>query len=318
MPSPTPLLSFVHDIIGFSPRQLDGEIQTAMYLQARLKEHRIPFTLQRFTTTIPVAQSAVLNADGKRVSCEACCMASGDISGKDVLVSASMPSSYFQDKPNISFNPSCPVISPGNHYYAPAVAVSHEALRVILQAKRVKGSVRVKAVKHRTANILVGNTTNPRTICFAHYDSVKTGAIDNASGVAVLLGLILRHPEVLQNTLCVFSANEELSYDRPFYWGRGFRALQKKRPDLFRRAQSLLVVDCVGNGPASVTRDPAIVPRAFPIDDMPRMKSKIALVVGDIDHLMTVYHSALDDGRGMTERHMEHALKLVKAECSGR
>jgi hypothetical protein len=257
---------------------------------------------------------AQLRADGKDVPCEGCCFSSGMIEGKDVLVSSSMPSIYFQDKPNISFNPSCPVISCGNHYFAPALAVSHAGLSRVLKAKKVQGEVRVRLQKHTSMNILAGNRKNPTTVCIAHYDSVKTGALDNASGVAVLMDIIARHPETLKNTLYVFSGSEEISTDRPYYWGRGFRALQRRHPRLFAGTKRILVVDCVGNGPTNANNDPSILSRAFPIDGFDAHRRKITLFYGDIDHLMTVYHSELDDSRGMSKKWLREAAGMMMSQ----
>jgi hypothetical protein len=304
-------MEYVRQIIAFSPRQLEGEARTAAFIVDFLRSRGVKAAKEPFTTTIPVYDRAELVADGKKIPCEGCCFESGVIDGKDVIVSASMPSVYFQDKPNISFNPSCPVISCGNHYYAPAVAVSHDGLQRVLKAKRVRAEVSVRLMKHRSMNILAGKMDDPATVCIAHYDSVKTGALDNASGVAVLMDLITRRPKLLDRSLFVFSGAEEISTDKPHYWGRGFRMLQRRHPRLFSRAQRILVVDCVGNGPTNEATDPTLLCRAFPIHDFKKYQEKITMFYGDIDHLMTVYHSELDDGRSMSSKWLRQAADLV-------
>lgn len=75
----------------------------------------------------------------------------------------------------------------------------------------------VKPKKHNSLNILVGNNINPKNIFFAHYDSVGIGATDNASGVGILMNIIINFPKSLRDNLFVFSGNEELSYDYPTY-----------------------------------------------------------------------------------------------------
>ena len=129
----------IKTLIGFAPRQLVGERKALTYLCSVLDAQGIPYTLEKFRTAIPVATHAELRCDGKRIDAEACCMVSGTIEGKDNVISAAMPSRYCSDAPNISFNPSCPVIAPGNHYFAPALAVTHAGLQKILRAKKVHG-----------------------------------------------------------------------------------------------------------------------------------------------------------------------------------
>lgn len=307
-------LRFIQTLVAIGERQCDGELRARDTIEATLREYAIPFLREPFSLKIPRMRSATLVADGKKIPCIGTGLVSGAIEGKDVLVSSSMPSSYFQEKANINFSPSCPTFSPGNHYFAPSVAVDHKGLAAVLKATSVRATMEVAAVPHRSANILVGNTNNPQALCFNHYDSIGSGAIDNASGVAVTMDALLRHPALLEKTLFIFAGCEELSFDRPFYWGHGYRAFEKKHAALLRAARAIYVVDSLGNGRTLITDDPAIVPRAFPIQTAKRYAKKIRIVTGDIDHLMTVYHSALDDGRGITHKELGRAMStLVKA-----
>ncbi len=54
-------------------------------------------------------------------------------------------------------------------------------------------------------------------LVFSHYDSISSGVIDNASGTALSLYLVINYPKLLEKTLFVFAGNEELSYDEPIY-----------------------------------------------------------------------------------------------------
>lgn len=304
-------LRFIRALVAIGERQCDGEMRARDAIETTLREHGIACAREYFSLKIPRMRGATLVADGKKIPCVGTGLVSGAIAGKDVLVSSSMPSSYFQEKANINFSPSCRTFSPGNHYFAPSVAVDHKGLAAVLQATKVRATMEVAAVPHRSANILVGNTKDPRVVCFNHYDSIGPGAIDNASGVAVTMDAILRHPTLLQHCLFVFAGCEELSFDRPFYWGHGYRAFEQKHPALLRAARAIYVVDSLGNGATLITDDPAIVPRAFPIQSAKRYAKKIRIVTGDIDHLMTVYHSALDDGRGITSKELKKATSVL-------
>ena len=102
---------------------------------------------------------------------------------------------------------------------------------------------------------MVGNLINPKNLVFTHYDSIYSGAVDNASGVAVTLKLILDKPKLLKTTLFVLSGNEELAYDFPVYWGRGYREFEKKYWPLMKHSQKILIIDGVGNSPTEFITD---------------------------------------------------------------
>lgn len=308
------MMSCIRSLIACSPRQLAGERKAFEFLSSLLEKYGVQYKVQSFRTFIPIMEKAELRCDGKKMEAEACSFVSGNIEGKDVLLSSAMPSRYCHDIANINVNPSCPVIAPGNHYFAPALAVSHETLGKILTAKKIRGSVRVRKTTHVSNNILIGNATSPDTLCFAHYDSIKAGAIDNASGVSVMLSVILGKSELLKTCLFVLAGNEELSYDEPTYWGHGFRALQKERPALFKKAKQIIAVDCVGNGPPQIITDMGTVSRAFPIANAAAFASKTMLLTGDFNQLMTVYHSERDDGRGIKKKYLEETRDVLLRE----
>lgn len=173
--------------------------------------------------------------------------------------------------------------------------------------------MRVKRQRHHTANLLVGNTTQPEFILFAHMDSVDTGAIDNASGVSILLGTLSRRPDLLRKHLFVFAACEEMSFDMPTYWGYGFRVFEKRLPQLFRQAQSIVAVDGLGFGPTlyeSGTESTEVY-MAFPITQYEALKHKIYLMGASYTDLLPVYHSLIDDGRLLKEHWLQSAEQLL-------
>ncbi len=175
----------------------------------------------------------------------------------------------------------------------------------------------VEKQKQTTYQILVGDRKNPKNIIFSHFDSVGTGAVDNATGTALMVELILSSPELLRDNLFVFDGNEEISYDHPVYWGRGYRNFEQKYPKQVERAQQLLVIDCIGYHKTQVLNgktNSTIVKLAFPIKHIEKYSGKIKLITSDYDKLMSVYHSDLDDGEMIEEKYMKEAMEVVRGE----
>ncbi len=304
-------LSFIQELLRYSSRQLEYEREAARLIKETLRAYGMEFSVQRFATKIPRERHAELFADGKSIPCKSTALVSGVISGKDHLLSSLISSQENLYTSNINSNPRCSTISCSNYYFAPAVAVDTDGLITVLRAQRVTGKVAVDAVRWTSENILVGNRTNPRTIVFAHYDSIESGAIDNASGVAVVMDAVVHNSQTLEDTLYVFSGNEELSYDQPVYWGHGFRAFERMYLSLMRRVRSIIVVDCVGYGRAAFSQDPHLVPLAFPITNVHTWQKKIRILSADVDALMPVYHSAIDDGRMITAAYLRQAHDML-------
>lgn len=303
-------LQFIKQLLKFSPRQIENETKTANFLMLYLDQQNIPYQQHKFTVKIPRLKKAILKADGKILKCDGCSMIGGKIAGKDRILSSLISSSVCQNDANINFNPKCSKISNSNYYFAPAISVSHNVLNNIIKAKKIRGEIKVEQVNHRAVNILVGNAINPSVICFAHYDSIKTGAIDNASGVSAMMNAILEKQESLRNALYVFSANEELSYDKPIYWGHGFRIFEKRYFKQMDNAKKIVVVDCVGNGTPKILKDKKKIKLGFPIRNINKWKNKIVFITGDFEHLMAVYHSEIDDGRGLVEKYLREAKNV--------
>lgn len=299
-------------MIALSPRQLDGEIKAAKLIKRYLSDNKVFFTEQKFTLNIPVFKKTVLKVDNKKIGGgEANCFVSGKIFGKDNIIS-SLSSSECSG-PNFNFNPFCPAISKSDFYFHPSISVSHKALKRILKGRKVEGEVVVKPQKHETSNIIVGNMKNPVFLCFAHYDSIGKGALDNASGVGLTLQYVFKNPGSLKRGLFIFSAVEEISYDKPIYWGYGFRIFEKKYTHLFKNTKKIVVVDCVGNGEAIDTQDEKFLYLAFPLSCLKKIKEKTHMITGGIENLMGVYHSNLDDGRMIKEKYVQSAyLALAK------
>lgn len=305
---------FIKKIISFGERQGEAESNTADFITNFLIEKNIEYFLHNFITFIPNIKDSSLVVDGNNVDCYATSFVSGEIIGNGDIVSSLIPSKFLLDYSNINFNPVCTKISRSNHYFAPSIAVSKKDLSKVMDGTDIKAKVDVEKKEHSSKNILVGNIKNPKSIIFAHYDSVLIGATDNASGVSVMMDVIINNEDLLQNSLFVFSGNEELSYDKPFYWGHGFRAFEKEYLEVMCNADSLLVVDCVGNGKPVIVDDLHICQLAFPIAQIDEFAKKTQVMHADMDKLFKVYHSELDDIGQLDNIYLDEASSLLVKE----
>lgn len=302
------LTRIINRLSSFGERQDKAADKTAQYIMSILKKEKILFFENFFDTYIPKIEKAWLKADGKNIKCEGCSFVGGKITGKDSIVSSLISSQPLIRKSNINFNPECDIISRSNFYFAPAVAINKKDLNSVVKSKKVEGLVKVRKTKVKSQHILVGNTKNPENIIFAHFDSIGPGAIDNASGVAVVLGAIVSKPKNLDRNLYVFDGNEELSYDFPVYWGHGFRVFEKKYFKIMNGVKKIVVPDCLGYGKTFSITDPRIVKLAFPISNIEKWKNKIQILGGNIETLMRVYHSSLDVVNNLKEDDMQLAV----------
>lgn len=284
----------LRNLVSLGERQGRQEQRAARQILDGLRRAGIPASVQYFKTAVPTFLEARLRADTRTIPAFPTSFVSGTINGSSGLVSSLLSSQPLIRTSNINFNPVCAGISRSNHYFAPALAISKSDLPALLNARRVNGRVRVRKYSFRSANIIVGNQRDPSTVIFCHYDSLGPGAVDNASGVATIAGLCFRYPEVLQRTLLVFAGNEELSYDFPVYWGRGYREFELRNMGVMANAKHIIVIDCVGNGKTVVSRDRTILQLAFPVISFDPLASKLVTLFGDLANLQSVYHSDLD------------------------
>ncbi|MBP6854974.1 MAG: hypothetical protein KBD26_01630 [Candidatus Pacebacteria bacterium] len=302
--------NIIKEIIKYKNRQGVELLEVQEYIQNILNINNIPFVLNEFKSVVPKCE-ATLIVDGLSVECRGCSYIGGKINSKSCILSSTTPSRFNLDNTNINFNPYSDAVSCSNFYFAPAIAVSRNDISKIINAKNIEGEVRVEKIETNVAHILVGNFKNPKNIIFAHFDSISIGAIDNASGVAVALSAIIQNPEILKESLFVFDPNEELSYDKPTYWGHGFRVFEEKYSNLFDEAEKIIPIDCVGNGPVVADSNPEIIYLAFPIKEFDKYKNKMITIYSDIDQLMTVYHSDADVLSNLDENKLKEAQDLL-------
>lgn len=306
------VLDFTKRLVALGERQGEVANQAGSLIISVFRDADIPFRIERFITEIPVVSRAELSADGRKIECLSTSFTGGKIANKDSIASSLISSQPLISKSNINFNPKCQLISRSNFYFAPALAIKAKDVGKVVNAKLVKGISIVARTKVESRQILVGNSTNPKSLIFCHYDSIGPGAVDNASGVAVLLETIIRNREVLKNSLFIFDGNEELSYDFPVYWGHGYRVFEEGYNKLLLKAEKIISVDSVGNGKPSVISDPKIIKLAFPIKNLDKFLAKTVTIAGDIDELMRVYHSDDDKVGELKEEFLNQTVGTLK------
>jgi hypothetical protein len=308
----------IKKLVSLETRQGTQADKAAEYLIAILKKSKTPFAVKTYRVDMPVWKKFSLKADERDIPCLPTGFTSGNVDGVSAITSSLISSRYFLDTPHLNFNPKCPTISRANFSSAPSLAVSRDSLKELFTAKEIEGTIVVQKKKIKTYQILVGNTRNPKNILFSHFDSIGCGAVDNATGTAVMMELVITHPELLKKNLFVFDGNEEISYDHPVYWGRGYRNFEKKYNKIFKNTQQIIVVDCIGYDKTQILHGKSqrdIARLAFPIKNIETYSSKIRLVTSDYDKLMTVYHSDLDNGDIIRTKYMQEALNIVLELC---
>ena len=303
------IIDIAKNIFEIKKRSSNSEKSTARYIKKELIEKNIPFTTEKFINHEPLAEICRLEADGNKLNCKNSGFSSGRIENKDILISAF--SENEGNAANINFNPYSDAISRVSFYSGCAISVSRKDLLKILKAKRIKGITKVKKKKFVRENILLGNIKDPLKIVFAHYDSIEEGAVDNISGLVTLLHLVGENKKILNDNLFVFSGSEELSYDDPVYWGKGYRCFEKKHRKLLLKAERVFIIDSVGNGRSVVIKDKKLIFQAFPVVSLGKIIDKTAVISGDIEELMKYYHSSADDLFRLKEKHLVQAERIL-------
>jgi hypothetical protein len=292
-------------------RQLLGETKALAIISSYLVESKTLFQRQNYTTFIPQYKNWFLKVDNKTIPCLPSGLVGGAIQSNYSLLSSLISSQSNLYQPNINFNPSSKSISRSNHYFAPALSISRDHVGIVACATKINGFLEVEKTKHVSANILVGNQKNPKNIVFSHYDSIQTGAVDNAAGTALSVKLIIENPNLLKDTLFVLCGNEELSFDQPIYWGHGYRVFEKKYDSLLRSAKKILILDSFGHSAPQIITDPRVVILGFPIKKIQKYQKKIQMISGSLQELMRIYHTDDDIPTAVRDVHMKQAEKLT-------
>lgn len=130
------------------------------------------------------------------------------------------------------------------------------------------------------------------------------------------LETITKFPQTLKDNLFVFDGNEELSYDYPTYWGRGFRIFEKKYFSIMEKSKKILILDCLGNGKTQKTNSLDVLKLAFPIKNIKKWQKKTFTLFGDIESLMKVYHSSGDTISQLEEKYLKESVGVLVKELT--
>ncbi len=304
------MIDIVKKLTAISPRYAENEIKAAGLIIEILKKSKITFAQQLFESYAPIITRAVLFADNEQISCIGSGFNSGEIKNGNNLIS-SFGYKHNNLPFNINFNPMTDEISVVDFYQEPSVTISRKSVVKIIMARTVQGLIKVKKQKFQTKNILVGNTTKPTSIVFAHFDSIiGDGAVDNAGSVAVLLDLVINYPNYLSNSLFVFSGNEEMSYDDYKKSGYGFRVFESEYEDLLNRAKQILVLDGVGVSSSSFVQ--------FGLDWVLQLKSlnkirrKVFWLQNDQSEILKYFHTKADKVNILSEKFLLDARNKLQ------
>ncbi|MFH0906059.1 MAG: M28 family peptidase [archaeon] len=289
------IIKFTKKICSFSPRLGKNENKTAKFIKHTLKENQINYSIQKFKSQIPISKKAFLKADNEIIECKNTSFVSGKIKDKDNLINSYSITDNSKIKYNINYNPYSKAISTVLFYNYPSVAVRYSDLKKIKNANRVFGYVKVKKESYISENILVGNKVNPKYLVFAHYDCHgKTGAIDNASGVSLIMHTIINNKHLLSTVLFVFAGSEEISYDKYDYSCLGFRKFEDKYFSLINNSKYIFILDGVGNSFPKLANKLSLLKDVFLIKSLDKLKNKVYWMHGDINKIKKINHSDID------------------------
>jgi len=283
----------ITNLCSFQERQRGGETKAKQYILSVLDEKNITYIDQDYHVEIPRYTTWELKVDGQTIESLPCGLRSGVINPNNIISSLISSQKNPYDA-NINFNPLCPVISRSNHYHAPALAISRNDVARVVEAGEVEAYMNLESVSHTSTNVLVGNTKNPKHLIVSHYDSVGSGAVDNASGVALSLDLIETRPELLDTCCFAICANEEISFDEPVYWGHGYRVLEQEYKHLFEGVARITVVDSFGYSDIEVIQDKETLMLGFPVKSIDSLLHKTVMISGSYEGLMQFYHADND------------------------
>ena len=302
------VLEYMKGLERFAPRSSGSEERARAYIAEKLTRMGVDFNTQKFRNWLPEFRNFYLKADGRNIECMPTAFRSGSIEGKNLISSMAVSGRYYEEQ-NINFNPYSNCLSLATFYRAPSVAIKRSDVRTVLEAEDVEGKVDVIKRRHDCANLIVGNRKRPKNIIIAHYDSVLSGALDNASGTAMLLELAAQ--DAGRENMLVFSGCEELSFDEPIYWGRGYRIFESGFHKEMISAKQIIVVDMVGSSAPGIVRDNRTKLAAFPVKDS-KLFRKAVIVSVKGKEWMGFYHSAEDRYTNIKERFLAESLDFVK------
>lgn len=283
------------------------------FILKNLEEKNVSLDVQWFKNSVPNGKCK-LEVDGEKIKCMHASFSSGKIDEKNLVANTIVRQSF--ESPNISFNPYCKDISLATFYFKTSICIKSSDVKKIIEAEYISGKVKIKKEKFKTANILVGKIRNPKKIIFAHFDTVLSGCIDNSASIALLINLIFEGKDkILKDALIVFSGSEELSFEKPYYWGYGYRIFESEFYEVLKKSKSIIVVDCIGFDYSYISKDEELLKEAFPIKNFNKFFNKIFLLTSisqkNIKYFYSFYHSNLDLSNLVKDYYVQQAKRKI-------
>ncbi|BCS91219.1 MAG: hypothetical protein ARM1_0676 [Candidatus Micrarchaeota archaeon] len=293
---------------ALAPRSLENENKAAELIKRELEESGIDFITQEFDNYIPYDKGSYIKTDNDKIEGRGCSFEAGSFEDKNIFTSTYLDLDI--DISNINYNPYSYGLSVPLFFKSPSIAVRRKDIHKILDAEAVEVSVNIEKRKHRCMNIIAGNIKNPRSILFAHYDTILKGADDDGSGVALLLSMLKDNDIDYKENAVVFSGCEELSYDYPYYWGYGYRVFEESYKKELESSE-IVVVDMIGLTKPSLI-DNELKIQAFPVNNKDLIDRMLLISESNEKEWIKYYHSDIDNIDLLKRDYVEEASKLVK------
>ncbi|MFZ8856393.1 MAG: hypothetical protein ACO2OX_04370 [Candidatus Nanopusillus sp.] len=302
------ITDIIKDLEKFSPRNNEESLNnTSKYIKENLEKVGIDFFNQYFKVSIPFdEESYILLDNGEKIIGKANSFVSGYFEEKNIYSSQNINQEI--RIPHINYNQYYDVFSGVIFCDFPVINIKKSDLIKIINSEEIKVYVNVKRKLIKTENILVGNIKNPKNIIFTHFDTIFNGALDNSSGTATLLYGIINNKININENLIVFSGCEELSYDRPYYWGYGYRVFEYEYKEILEKSKKIIVYDMLGHSKPILTKD--YIKEAFPIMSEYLYEKSILISESNNDWIK-FYHSDADTIDKINEDYIEEGLNLL-------
>jgi len=301
------IIDIIKDLEKFSPRNNEESLnKTSNYIKENLQKAGIDFLDQDFSVPIPSDEGSYIILDnGEKIIGKANSFVSGSFEEKNIYSSQNIKQEI--NIPHINYNQYYDAFSGVIFYDFPVINIKKSDLIKVVNSQKIEVYVNVKKTLIKTENILVGNIKNPKNIIFTHFDTIFNGALDNSSGTATLLYGIISNKINLKENLIVFSGCEELSYDKPYYWGYGYRAFEYQYKEILEKSERIIVYDMFGHSEPILTKE--YIKEAFPIMSEYLYDKSIQITESNNDWIK-FYHSEADTIDKININYIKQALEL--------
>ncbi|EOD42566.1 putative aminopeptidase, Iap family [Candidatus Nanobsidianus stetteri] len=302
------IIDIIKDLERFSPRNNEEAInKTIKYIKENLEKVGVDFFDQYFYVSIPFDEGSYIILDnGEKIIGKANSFVSGYFEEKNIYSSQNIKQEI--SVPHINYNQYYDAYSGVIFYDFPVINIKKSDLIKVINSEEIKVYVNVKRKLIKNENILVGNTKNPKNVIFTHFDTIFNGALDNSSGTATLLYAIINNKINLKENLIVFSGCEELSYDKPYYWGYGYRVFEYEYKEILEKSEKIIVYDMFGHSKPILTKE--YIREAFPIMSEYLYEKSIQISESNNDWIK-FYHSDADTIDKINEDYLKEGLELL-------